>query len=572
MADKVLRSITFPGLGDRYTIPDHSADIAQIKEDLSALEETVGSVIEVEFTKTGSSNVIKNFEYPLKAGRTVKFMWTENGTLGNGALNLYSRVTLTGSNIETLKSNAKVDTIYEVTPTVDANYLRLTATRSGTIKVWDSGTLTEDAKDLKTQVATLEELAIHTPFVRFSFTHDMYNPAEIFGANGEIGDINSWSSKAEALSKVHAAFDALCAGVGAGYGERITGLYKVNASDDALVDVIAPDYVTQGVTQGQVATLPLGTDSGGNPVTYSYTYESSTQPYEVRLYRFKDTNSALDNGTTVIPKKKILLVGGVHGNEFCAPINLYVLAKHLCTDYSNPDVFKLRSSFDVYIIPYLNGFGCQYVWNNGVNTGTRSNGRLVDINRNCYTSGWVGATGTAEEITASFTSKVANLATNTFAGSANGSEFEAQLLKGLIEWIQPDVFIDHHHNSGNSPFYATCYGKYAGNLIYQAANDSAYARIKNMPQYYGTKYNLFVGSDVSPATKTGANGHTVPMAYELGVKMSAVNEMPESIAYLDGVVDSATKAATKYSVDAFKQAEYTLLNEALHLCQWAMEH
>ena len=294
----------------------------------------------------------------------------------------------------------------------------------------------------------------------------------------------------------------------------------------------------------------------------------------MRLYKFHDTNSALHTSTVDIPKKKLLLIGGVHGNEFCAPIDLYVFAKHLCSDYSNPDILKLRSSFDVYIIPYLNGFGCQYQWNNNGSTavGTRCNGHLVDINRNCYTAGWVGYSGTAEQIIASFESNIANLALDTCPGPSNGSEFESQLLKAIIEWLNPDVVIDHHNNSGDTPFYSGCRGKYAGNLIYQAANDNAYALIHNMPAYFGTKYNLFLASSVSPASNGAANGHTNTMAYELGVKMNAVCEMPESVAYLNGIVDSATKTATKFSTDAFKVGEKTLLCVMLRLCQYAMEH
>lgn len=545
------------------------------RNDIDNLIDTVGNVVSASFTKPTGGNAVLNFACPLTAGKTIKFVWTGED-VESGELNLFSRETESGTNVETLYTGARPNIIYEVTPTVDANYLRVVATRTGSISVYAKGTNNDNINVLLDDVAQLKEEVTKTPFVRFGFTYDMYDPSDIFGASGEIGDINGWNSKAEALSKVHNAFDALCAsgGAGHGYGERITGLYKIRTTDNALVDVLAPGYVTNGVTQGETVTLPIGTDSGGNPVTYNYTYESSTLPYEVRLYRFHDTNTALHKNSVDIPKKKILLVGGTHGNEFCAPIDLYVLAKHLCTDYTNPDVLKLRSSFDIYIVPYLDGFGCQYQWsNNGtMTTGARCNGRMVDINRNCYTAGWAGETGTASQITANFEAKIANLATNTFAGSSNGSEFESQLIKGLIEQIQPDVFIDHHHNSGNAPFYTICRGDYAGNLIYQSANDSAYARIHNMSQYFGTKYNLFLGDDVSPATKSASNGHMDTMAYELGVKMNAVSEMPESIAYLNGVIDNATKAATRYSALAFKQAEYTLLNVALHLCQWAMEH
>lgn len=549
----------------------YNSKISEIETNLSNLEtefETgFGNVQIQSFTKPASGNAVVNFEFPVRAGEEIKVYWDTTSPNEQGSLNLYSRLTRTGANVETLLNGSRPrEYTYKVVPTQDANWLRVSANKSGTIYVYKAGMFTENAPE--------------TPFVKFDFNPAMYDPTDILTSGGEIGPINAWTSKSEALSKVHAAFDALCAGAGAGYGSRIysqssgTKLYKEQAADNALFNLIAPDYVTTGVTLGQSRTLNIGTDSSNNPVTYSYTYESTTPPYDVRLYRFQDTNSALHTNTRNVPKKKLLLVGGTHGNEFCAPIDLYIFAKHLCTDYTNPDIIKLRSAFDIYIIPYLNGFGCLYQWNNNGNMviGARSNGNMVDLNRNCYTAGWSGLTGTSAQITSRFESLIANLATNTFAGPSNGSEFEAQLLKAVIEYLKPDVFIDHHHNTGNAPFYATCRGSNAGNLIYQAANDTAYGRMLNMPEYFGSQYNLFLGSDVSPATPTAANGHTVTMAYELGIKMSAVNEMPDAIAYLNGVIDAATKAATKYSADAFKQAEYTLLNVMLHLCQYAMEH
>ena len=351
-------------------------------------------------------------------------------------------------------------------------------------------------------------------------------------------------------------------------------MYKESAGDAALFDLLAPSYVTAGVSQGETVTLNIGTDSSNNPVTYSYTYESATSPYDVRLYKFSDTNSALHAGNVDIPKKKILIIGGTHGNEFCAPINLYVLAKHLCTDYENPDVMKLRSAFDVYFIPYLNGFGCQYKWNNQgyTSVGSRSNGHLVDINRNCETFGWVGATGTAEQITAHFEAKIANLGTNTFAGSSNGSEFESKLLKAIIDWLHPNVVIDHHHNEGTNPYYTICYGTEVQNLVYQAGIDVAYAMHKNMASYYGTGYNLYFSSSVSPATKAAANGFVTTMAYEQGVIANATTEMSQSISYLNGVYDATTRQTTKFGSDVFKISEYSLLNVILHLGQYAMEH
>ena len=576
-----VRIVKFGMTDTSLTLTKKAADAKATGDRVKALEDLTGKIVSGSFVKTGSANATLNMAFPIVSGKSISIWWELEGigTPMNSA-NFYVRATSSGPNIETLAMSVHPDEVINVTPTENGSYLRVSATASGTVYavytdtlVGAEMTLTEAAKDIP-----------KVPFVQFGFESRMYDPSTIFATGGEMGSISGWTSPADAITHVYDAFDALIGSEGAGYqyGELIysqdseTKLYKEDESDTALFDLLAPDYVTEGVTQGQTVTLNIGTDSSNNPVTYSYTYESDTDPYESRLYRFKDTNNALTKGARNIPKKKLLIVGGVHGNEFCAPINLYVFAKQLCTDYSNPDIIKLRSSYDIYIIPYLNGFGCQYQWtlNGATVTGSRCNGNLVDINRNCPTKGWKGYNGTSAEITTRFESAIANLALDTFPGPSNGSEFEGKLLKAIIDYFQPDVFIDHHHNSGNCPFYSTSPSDTAGNLIYQAANDCAYTFTKNMPTYYGDGYAipLILGTDVSPVTRTASNGHTASMSFEEGVEMSGICEMSQSISCLGGVYDADTKASTKYSSDAFKVSVYTLLSVTLHLCQYAMEH
>lgn len=555
-----------------YGLPTVELHSISVQHDIEKIGSDVGTIAEKTFIKTGSNNVTLSIPHTVTPNVPVMFYWTTS-EIPTNSLNIFTRNFSRGENIETIKTNAYPNTFYKFIPTQSASYLYLSATASGTIYIFDGETIHGDIAEIQDQIATLSDRSIQPPFVKFSFSDIMYDPSDIFAADGEIGQITSWESKAEALGKVHNAFDALCTSF-SGYASKVSNLYKESASDEAQFDIIAPSYVSSGVTQGDTVTLNIGTDTNGDPVTYTYTYESSTEPYEVRLYKFQETNAALHTESVDIPKKKLLLIGGTHGNEFCAPINLYVFAKHLCTDFANPDVLKLRSAFDVYIIPYLNGFGCQYKWNNQGNiaTGARSNGHMVDINRNCDTYGWVGLSGTSSAITSDFEGKIVNLATNTFQGGSAGSEFESQLVKAVVDWIKPDVVIDHHHNDGNSPIYMMAYDRIGGMQIYQAVNDIAYSYMKNFPEYYGNAYNLFLSTAVSPATLTAKNGFLATMAGEMGVRMSATEEMPEAIAWSNGTVDTTTKSATRYSTDVFETAEYTLLNVALHLCQYAMEH
>lgn len=100
MADKVLRSITFPGLEDRYTIPDHSADIAQIKEDLSHF----GYVAPAGSRYVGE-NLLPNPLHNDKTLAGVTYTWNENtstwtvtgtstGTSFNNLYNGYTHLSL----------------------------------------------------------------------------------------------------------------------------------------------------------------------------------------------------------------------------------------------------------------------------------------------------------------------------------------------------------------------------------------------------------------------------------------------------------------------------------------------
>ena len=569
-----------------YGAPSVTLYSVTVLQDIADVQSEIGAETVRAFTKPSTANATLYISHTVTPGSPLLIEWVSANGDERQEMNLYTRNSSSGANIETIRTGLHPNKSITFNPTAEASGVFLSATGSGTIYLYDKNTIIGSLADDGYQIDALKQKAVKQPLVRFSFSDIMFDPSAIFAAGGEMGAIAEWpNAGADALAKVHAAFDALIASGGAGYGfgtrlypqdgsQDGMKLYKESASDTALFDILAPSYVINGVQQGETITLDIGTDTSDEPVTYNYTYESATAPYDVRLYKFADTNSGLHTDTVNIPKKKLLIIGGTHGNEFCAPINLYVFAKHLCSDYANPDMLKLRSSYDVYFIPYLNGFGCQYRWNNQgyMSTGARSNGHMVDINRNCDTFGWTGTTGSAAAITAAFESKLSNLAVNTFAGPSMGSEFEAKLLKAIIDWLKPDVVIDHHHNEGTNPFYTMCYGDYAANLIYQAANDVAYAMLKNLPQYYGTKYNLFLSSTVSPASKAAANGYVTTMAYEQGVKMNATSEMSQSISYLNGVYDATTRQNTKFSADVFKVSEYSLFNVILHLAQYALEH
>lgn len=509
---------------------------------ISAIEEKIGNVNNTTFTKPASGNAVKNVAFPITANRSILFYWETSDT-GSNELNLYTRNTTTGSNVDELIKTAKPGIVYTVTPAHDANYLRIVANATGSITWMYADTITADLLDIHRDMSTLQKHSVSEPLVKFEFDKSMIDGSGIVSKFGLTTD-----NRDTMFSAVYNAFSELAQS----YPSYVTEILDaVDGKDGNTPTGLEYPWYANGITANTTRDIPVVVDEQGQTTqTVSYTFTKAVSAYKVRLYKLSDTNPALPSSG----KKKVFIVGGLHGNEVVAPINLYTFAKRLCNPTDNADMLKLRASCDFYIIPYLNGFGGQYL--------ARVNGNLTDINRNFPTVGW-----TKTNITASTFS---NLATCTFSGKAPGSEFETQLVMALHEQIDPDVFVDHHNSgTGSSQFYSVVTNSLVGNTIYQALTDCAFAFIKNLPAYFGTEYKLFSGNDVSPGTYTGTVGNSDRWSYEQGVIPSGTCEIFEAINFLNGVYNPSP---TKYNADSFSVGEYTLRNVLLHLCQYMLKH
>jgi murein tripeptide amidase MpaA len=121
------------------------------------------------------------------------------------------------------------------------------------------------------------------------------------------------------------------------------------------------------------------------------------------MYKLSQTLPNRNGGPLEKAKPRMFLLGCVHGWEVASSFNLYVLAKELC-DATNEDTFymKLRNSFDIYIVPCVNGYGIYH--------SLRVNGNGVNINRNFPCSDWAQDPSSP------------NPGDNDYAGSSAGSE------------------------------------------------------------------------------------------------------------------------------------------------------
>jgi hypothetical protein len=121
-------------------------------------------------------------------------------------------------------------------------------------------------------------------------------------------------------------------------------------------------------------------------------------------------------------KGKVLLVGGIHGDEYSSVSIVFKWLKTLDQFHSG--------LFDWYVIPLLNPDGLLH------QKAQRQNANGVDLNRNFPTPNW-------DVDAAKYWAKTGNNI-RRYPGPNAGSEAESQLLMNVIEQFKPDVIISVH--------------------------------------------------------------------------------------------------------------------------------
>lgn len=307
-----------------------------------------------------------------------------------------------------------------------------------------------------------------------------------------------------------------------------------------------PDYVSKADAAQEVS---LSYPEYANGIQTAGTYEI-TPAYKTYIYKFIDHNAGAGNGL-YNKKKKLFITCAIHGRETMSPFNTFIFASELCKS-TDPNYFKLRAAFDIYIIPCVNGYGMYH--------NMRSNANWVDINRNFPTDPWFedGA------------STIGDTAQCVYTGSVAGSEFETQLIMAQAELINPDMYIDHHNYSGgDQQFYTNVIEEKHLRLVHQCLVDCSIAFAKNYPAYFGDGYLLVIpNSDITFAprmTEDNKNGKVNIWFGQNTEAFVAGIEIASDIRYYDGEITQNTQdwaGATTFSI-----GEYTLRNQILRYGQ-----
>lgn len=168
-----------------------------------------------------------------------------------------------------------------------------------------------------------------------------------------------------------------------------------------------------------------------------YAYEIHTQRSWVnQSYGFITYNGS----NALYPRKKVLIIAGIHGNEKCTPMDVLALAKELISG----SMMDIGAMYDWYIIPLVNPWGYSHARldsNGNVlygNTGTTAS--IVDCTWQ-YNAG-IRTNETGMDINRDFSDNTYVDGQKTYGWQTP----EAQIIKSYMLANKWDIFIDCHQN------------------------------------------------------------------------------------------------------------------------------
>ncbi|MBR1386428.1 MAG: hypothetical protein IJ568_06330 [Bacilli bacterium] len=421
------------------------------------------------------------------------------------------------------KANADITGNYTIKAPSNCKFIVNIAANSSNKKVFiktEKETVQKTYNELISKIEKVDEkipVEFVLPLLKFNFYHNLKDVSSIISNF----DMSTPALRKTIMEQVYSNMDTLLS-TSNGYITKVDAAVECNLS--------YPEYANGVQVDGDYLATPA---------------------YKTYMYKLIDTSAAAGN-TTYCKKKKLLIIGGVHGDEIAAPVNLYTLAYRLCNDYLNDDnLFKLRSAFDIYIIPCINGYGLYH--------STRYNANGININKNYPISNW---------------EQYGSIGDPDYSGDTPGSEFETKIVCGITNIINPQITIDHHNYGAELDwqFYTNLAKVEYLHIAYESLVDCSLTFKKDLPQYFGTLFGFVKNRlDAAPRSVSVATNATACNWWnEKGIQLSATVEISSSINYLNGVYNP--NGSDLFGNYTFSVGEYTLMNMLLHYCQYILEH
>lgn len=318
-----------------------------------------------------------------------------------------------------------------------------------------------------------------------------------------------------------------------------TLMSQVYAKFDNLV-TNHPDIVSKSDVMGISEVLAAMTAAGFSE------YPAYASDYKTYVYRLnKQSNYWGNNGSN--KKKRLLLIGGLHGWEYTGIFTLYLLANNLCNKV-NTDVnyFALLSTYDIWIIPCLVGYG---IINN-----TRWNGNGVNVNRNFPDPSWEAS---GQPFDADYT------------GPSAASEFETNIVMAMADYVKPNLVVDVHNYDWdlNQQVNMIVQLPRMARYIYEAAVDISYALKKNYPTDFGSSFELITYNSTLDYASVKQRSVSYFSRYLSNPVPSSIVEVSSSVNFSNGKHVSVYPG-DKNSPKVFSIAEYELMQALIRYTQF----
>ncbi|MDM1279027.1 DUF2817 domain-containing protein [Acinetobacter indicus] len=251
-------------------------------------------------------------------------------------------------------------------------------------------------------------------------------------------------------------------------------------------------------------------------ITRTFHGNDASGLYPVYSYRFKPLKPSLAVSTedTKIPKTMLITLH----NEKMNQVGLYILMREICNNWTNSEALaSMRHGMEFVVMPLVNPWG--------LNHGSRTNSRQVDINRN-FPVGWqlLGVPGDA-----------------TYSGPEPLSEPETQYAWQVIQDEKPDIYIDIHsygawNNDGRSIWIPTLSEKArvattAAILKIYAQYKKKYPWIVDIDKFANVSNDAIVGGGISAKSGTsfGAVGGTFETSWNLKNEPTGLTGHPTAV-------------------------------------------
>lgn len=200
----------------------------------------------------------------------------------------------------------------------------------------------------------------------------------------------------------------------------------------AGTDAPDPGYYTVAETEAAIDAMVTAYPGLARKVDLSGVAGNLLTHQGRRIYALKVS----DNVGQDEDEPAIVLAAQHHARELNSPVMVLGAMQRVLAGYGNdPALQSLVDGHELYFVPMVNPDGVNHVWNVDANwrKNRRNNGSSygVDLNRN-YPFLW-GQCGASTLASAS-----------NYRGPAPASEPETLVMRNLVEWLRPEVYLDFH--------------------------------------------------------------------------------------------------------------------------------